>query len=77
MDGYLVKPVARDALDAVLREWIVRTDDQPMGIGTTTDSLDAQQSALLDVEILRELVGDDAAVIAKFWRILRSLPLSI
>ncbi|MFT4584353.1 MAG: PAS domain S-box-containing protein [Gammaproteobacteria bacterium] len=66
MDGYLVKPIALDALDAVLREHIPQTDHQAIETETVAYSPSPARMALLDIEILRDLVGDEAAIIAEF-----------
>ncbi|MFT4561487.1 MAG: two-component system sensor histidine kinase/response regulator [Gammaproteobacteria bacterium] len=66
MDGYLVKPIALDALEAVLRGWIAQACRPLIGNGNATDKSDAQQLALLNIEVLRDLIGDDTALITEF-----------
>lgn len=68
MDGYLSKPVNRDALAAMLYRWLGNTDtevdpaEKEATLSTTSDILDAAA-----IEEVRDLMGDGYASFIKRW----------
>jgi PAS domain S-box-containing protein len=68
MDGYLTKPIQLTVLKAALEQWMPSA-----GTGTTpAPELEAagngQTAPILDVEVLRGMVGDDPEVVEEFLR---------
>ncbi len=57
MNGYLSKPVLLQELQVMLKKWLPRSLPPPASTGT---------SQVLDVAVLKSLVGDDEAIVAEF-----------
>jgi len=68
IDEYLTKPAPLQTLDAVLSKWLGEAEEAPSPAAVTPAlEPDAQTPpALLDVEHLRALVGEDEAVVCEF-----------
>lgn len=65
-DEYLTKPVQLEQLREVLEKWLPRSSTRPVSdpMDALPDALPGHQ-AILDVDVLRQLVGDAPATIAE------------
>jgi len=72
MDGYITKPVQLSTLESLVRKWLNNTAGT--GADATVSSHSSHQPArtVVDVDVLRGLVGDDPAVIREFLGDFRS-----
>ncbi len=68
MDDYLTKPIPLESLQAALRRWITVPEPAARGGGRTEPVVAPPACAepMLDLAVLRRLVGDDPAVVAEF-----------
>jgi PAS domain S-box-containing protein len=71
MDDYLSKPVQLVSLRKTLKKWLP-CSAMPEAPEETSSTQGRSASESLDVEILKQLVGDDAAVIHQFLAAFRS-----
>ncbi|WP_052063783.1 ATP-binding protein [Nitrincola sp. A-D6] len=64
MDAYLVKPVGLKKLQAALDEWLPVQDTQQESMSMPNTPIVPQDKTLsvLDISILKELIGDDQAI---------------
>jgi CheY-like chemotaxis protein/HPt (histidine-containing phosphotransfer) domain-containing protein len=66
MDEYLTKPIQLDRLGAALEKWMPQMHAEPGQIRTPEASHADRESALVDVSILKGLVGDDEETVCNF-----------
>lgn len=67
MDDYLSKPVSLDKLEEVIEQWLPGDDDKA-SIAAKRSSTKHQinKKSIIDVDVLKELIGDDGDVINSF-----------
>ncbi|MFZ1712277.1 MAG: ATP-binding protein [Nitrosomonas sp.] len=67
MNDYLTKPVQLEQLKTVLENWLGKPS-HPVVVSETEGQLHTHtnQTAVLDIEVLKKLIGDDPAMIAEF-----------
>jgi two-component system sensor histidine kinase/response regulator len=81
VDEYLTKPIQLEALDAALRRWLPQSKpyhsiesssnawgEDDKGDDVITIGKDSQQYAVLDLQVLKRLVGNDNDTIAGFLK---------
>ena len=66
MDEYLTKPVQLHLLRAALEKWLPRTNGSIPSAALPEESRDGRAAPVVDVAVLRGLVGDDAGTVREF-----------
>ncbi len=66
MDEYLTKPVRLHLLKAALEKWLPRTDGSIPSTALVEGSCGGRAAPVVDVAVLKGLVGDDAGTIREF-----------
>jgi PAS domain S-box-containing protein len=75
MDAYLSKPVRLTRLQAAIEEWLAADDGlagqgaEPTGVAGGTEVNAPAAQPLVDLSVLKALVGDDEAVVAEVLRV--------
>lgn len=72
MDAYLVKPVKLEHLKQTLEQWLRSTPSDPNTDTPDTAAVNSNAVDTLNLDILRELVGSDPALLREFLTIWRS-----
>jgi HPt (histidine-containing phosphotransfer) domain-containing protein len=66
MDEYLTKPLQLRLLKAALAKWLPRNGVETIPAELSEDAIHAPHSGILDVGVLKNLVGEDAEVVREF-----------
>ncbi len=66
VDDYLTKPVPLALLKATLEKWLPRDEGGPVPLVEQEPGIDGKKSPVVDVDVLRQLVGSDPAVLRDF-----------
>lgn len=66
MDEYLTKPVQLHRLRVALEKWLPRTNGSTPSAAPPEESRDGRAAPVVDVAVLRGLVGDDAGTVREF-----------
>lgn len=66
MDDYLTKPVQLRVLKDVLDKWLPQQSGAALFSSQTEETQGTRAAAVMDVEVLKGLVGDDEAVVERF-----------
>ncbi|MCC6161095.1 MAG: response regulator [Nitrosomonas sp.] len=68
MDDYLSKPVQLEQLKSVLEKWLPVTAQATRQTEPFSQLLSAKRKTVVDIDVLKSLVGDDQAIIKEFLR---------
>jgi len=68
MDDYLSKPVQLEQLKSVLEKWLPVTTQTTRQTEAFSQPLSAKGKIIMDIGVLKSLVGDDQAIIKEFLR---------
>lgn len=73
MDAYLVKPVKLEQLKQTLKQWLrAPVTDAPTDTAVPAEAPPHNTASVLDLDVLRELVGADPALLREFLTIWQS-----
>ena len=67
MDDYLSKPAQLMDLKATLEKWLPQTSESPPPDATKKEASGVQAAPVMDVDVLKALVGDDAEILREFF----------
>jgi HPt (histidine-containing phosphotransfer) domain-containing protein len=68
MDGYLTKPIQLSVLQAALQRWMPATGKTTETSLPTADACEGRAALVVDVDVLRGMVGDDPEIVEGFLR---------